>query len=390
MIITPADQFEADWLPHRPRAGDFPSTTRRMSREDALGHRLIEANCTALRNTLVVDLDKPDAYEQILYVPRTTPEPSWVAVNPKNGHLHAGWRIRGAVCVTDAGKPGPLNYLARVERGLLDELGGDRAYTGYLTKNPLSPDWETKWLHTSPRDLGDLAAGLRHFPAKPAKKLELATGLGRNSLLFETGRVPTYRMRRTWADTLARFEDAVTELAWTINCDNFATPLGRAEVGHTARSMARWSWRNIDPNPRIFVTIQTRRGVKGTKIAADKRRIDRDRALAELDHAPTESSSTMPAEVPKRRPAGRTAQQVAEVLGCSTRTIRRIQAEPRAQFEARARQRRDLVLALKDEQGLTYREIADAMGLSTSHVGKLLHEARKERAAADIQGQATA
>jgi plasmid maintenance system antidote protein VapI len=384
MIITPADQFEADWLPHRPRAGDFASLTRRMSRDEALGHRLIEANCTALRNTLVVDLDKPDAYEQILYVPRTTPEPSWVAVNPKNGHLHAGWRIRGAVCVTDAGKPGPLNYLARVERGLLDELGGDRAYTGYLTKNPLSPDWVTQWLHTSPRDLGDLAAGLRHFPAKPAKKLELATGLGRNSLLFETGRVPTYRMRRTWTETLARFEDAVTELAWTINCDNFATPLGRAEVGHTARSMARWSWRNIDPNPRIFVTIQTRRGVKGTKIAADKRRIDRS-AIASAAQPPGE---TMPAEIPKRR--DRTAREVAAIVGCSPRTIQRVQAEPRQQFEARARQRRDLVLALKEEQGLTYREIADAMGLSVSNVGYLLHEARKERASADIQGQASA
>jgi DNA-directed RNA polymerase specialized sigma24 family protein len=80
------------------------------------------------------------------------------------------------------------------------------------------------------------------------------------------------------------------------------------------------------------------------------------------------------AENPVRR--NKTARELAERLGVSVRTIRKIAAEPRDEFEARARQRRERAAELR-ASGLKYKEIAEEMGISTGAVGALLHEARK-------------
>ncbi len=365
---TPADVWESQWLPHRPSAGDFAQRVRRMNRPAALDHRLIEANCSALKNTIVIDMDEPDSLARVFETHRGVPAPTYTAENKENGHLHAGWRFRSSVCVTDNGRPGPMNFLGRTERGLREALGGDVSYVGFLTKNPLHPEWVVNWHHHEDRDLGDIAAGLRYLPPRPAKQAELAAGFGRNCELFAQTRVPAYRLRRTWTDTPDRFDAAVFELAWLINADTFAKPLHRTEVGHLAHSISRWSWRHIDPDPHVFIQIQTRRAIKGTQAAAAQRRIDRTNARKVL---------AMAAETPKRRAI--TAKAAADLIGCSPRTVQRIQAEPRTQYDARVKERRELVLSLKEDQGMTYRQIADALNLSVSNVGYILHTARKAR-----------
>ena len=82
----------------------------------------------------------------------------------------------------------------------------------------------------------------------------------------------------------------------------------------------------------------------------------------------------MPAENPVRRT--KTARELAAQLGVSERTIRNVVAEPRHEFEARARTRRDQAVKLRT-QGLKYKEIAEEMGISVGAVGRLLHDARK-------------
>lgn len=82
-----------------------------------------------------------------------------------------------------------------------------------------------------------------------------------------------------------------------------------------------------------------------------------------------------------RTPARRkmTAREAAEALGCSPRHIRAVVAEPRAEYLARAAERREKILALRD-QGLKYREIADALDISIGTVGTVIHHATKKRA----------
>lgn len=82
----------------------------------------------------------------------------------------------------------------------------------------------------------------------------------------------------------------------------------------------------------------------------------------------------MAAENPVRRT--KTARELAERLGVSERTIRKIAAEPRGDFEARARQRRERAAELR-ASGLKYKEIAEEMGISSGAVGALLHDARR-------------
>ena len=82
----------------------------------------------------------------------------------------------------------------------------------------------------------------------------------------------------------------------------------------------------------------------------------------------------MVAENPTRR--NRTARDIAARLGVSTRTVQRIIAEPRDEFEARAAARRERVIELR-RGGLTYAAIAAEVGMTVGGVGTVLHHARK-------------
>ncbi|MBD8057251.1 helix-turn-helix domain-containing protein [Rhodococcus ruber] len=90
----------------------------------------------------------------------------------------------------------------------------------------------------------------------------------------------------------------------------------------------------------------------------------------------------MTAKKPARRKI--TAREAAEQFGVSERTIRRLVAEPRAEFEARAAERRNRAVAMR-EAGATYQEIADDLGITTGTVGTILRRARKYAAKAAQQ-----
>ena len=71
-----------------------------------------------------------------------------------------------------------------------------------------------------------------------------------------------------------------------------------------------------------------------------------------------------------------TARELAERLGSSERTARRLIAEPRDEFLERAKVRRDRVVSLRN-QGMKYRDISEEMGITIGAVGRILHDARK-------------
>ncbi|WP_072814970.1 helix-turn-helix domain-containing protein [Rhodococcus zopfii] len=71
-----------------------------------------------------------------------------------------------------------------------------------------------------------------------------------------------------------------------------------------------------------------------------------------------------------------TAKELAQRLGSSERTARRLVAEPREDFLERAQARRTQVVGLR-EQGMKYREIAEELDITTGAVGRILHDARK-------------
>ena len=92
----------------------------------------------------------------------------------------------------------------------------------------------------------------------------------------------------------------------------------------------------------------------------------------------------MAAETPERR--SQTAQELATKLGVHPATVRRIMAEPREDYLARARARRKQATELR-AQGLKHREIAAEMDVPIGTVSRLLHEAKKQAQAQDADGQ---
>jgi transposase len=78
---------------------------------------------------------------------------------------------------------------------------------------------------------------------------------------------------------------------------------------------------------------------------------------------------TMGARNPVRRT--KTARELAETFGASTRTVQRIIAEPRADYEARAIEKRRRAQQMRGE-GASYREIADELGVGIGSVSALL------------------
>lgn len=84
----------------------------------------------------------------------------------------------------------------------------------------------------------------------------------------------------------------------------------------------------------------------------------------------------MSAQVPQRRT--KKAKDLAEQFDISARQVRRRMAEPRHEYLARAAARREQAAQLQ-RQGLTYPQIAEIMGCSASHVGRILHDHRKRQ-----------
>lgn len=87
----------------------------------------------------------------------------------------------------------------------------------------------------------------------------------------------------------------------------------------------------------------------------------------------------MVAEKPIRRK--KTARELADQLGVSQSTVRRLMAEPRDQYLARANTKREQVAQLR-EQGFSVRAIAEKLEISKSTVGRYVQEYEQKQHAA--------
>lgn len=82
----------------------------------------------------------------------------------------------------------------------------------------------------------------------------------------------------------------------------------------------------------------------------------------------------MVAENPIRRK--KSARELSEQLGVSVSTVRRLMAEPRDEYLARAKTKREQAAELRAE-GLSVRAIAEKMGVSKSAAGRYIQDYEK-------------
>ncbi|MGP9491792.1 replication initiation protein [Psychrobacter sp. AOP7-B1-24] len=65
--------------------------------------------------------------------------------NPSNGHTHIVYKLKTPVCTSEHGSRKALDYLAKIQAGLVRETRADTGYTNFcITKNPMHEHWRTE------------------------------------------------------------------------------------------------------------------------------------------------------------------------------------------------------------------------------------------------------
>ena len=231
-------------LPARPYHADHLSNGLKINKkEKAALARHIQPNGPTHKLWLVYDVDRRDAglhWEQV-----GAPPPNLIARNPANGHAHLLYGLHTPIRTAIDCKTAPLRYAGAIDNAMRDLLDADIGYSGLICKNPLNPHWIVKQWEPELYTLDGLADYLDLSPYQNKRKPLPDYGLGRNCTLFEKLRTWAYKaIRQGWPD-YNQWLNACLDRATGYN-SQFSTPLDTAEVKHTAKSVAKWTFRNFN------------------------------------------------------------------------------------------------------------------------------------------------
>jgi hypothetical protein len=247
-------------LPHKPYCmQEIPGYSLIRPKDVAIGMPYIQYNPPCLVASLVFDVDRKDAY--FSWSDANLPQPNWISRNPENYHAHVGYMLQTPVCITEHARQKIIRYLAKIQAAYTKALGADRGFSGLITKNPLSTEWENHIFHVQPYELGYLADFVELAEIKKSD-LEVS-GLGRNCIMFDLVRFWAYEAIRDLSE--GGYDSWYTEvLKVAINTNSgFTVPLPYSEVKATATSIARWVWRNHGEAVATFLQRQVDKGRKG-------------------------------------------------------------------------------------------------------------------------------
>ena len=257
-------------------ADSFENGTYRKPKEKALNKKYIGYNNNYFINGFVFDIDQPSG--AIAWDDCGLPKPNIIIQNTANGHAHLLYALKAPVCKTDNARVKPLKLASLIQTGFTDRLKADRAYADVLMKNPINEaEWRTIWGNVEAYDLSYLS---EFIPDDIQEQKRLPSiGLGRNVNLFEDLRHYAYKsvLKFKEKSNYERWEKELVLKANGLNifC-NSSNPLSYNEIKATARSVAKWTWRNF--NKECFSSIQSCRGKKN---AGKKKTKVRSKAMLE-------------------------------------------------------------------------------------------------------------
>lgn len=240
-------QLFTENLPKKPWAGDAKNTLRVMALQYAIRRAYIQHNQPKLAHWLVFDVDHPDVER---WYDIGLPVPNYVAINRDNGHYHLAYAIV-PVCISENARGANLKLLALVERAYQNALGADTGYAGLVSKNPLSSDWLVRVYHQDVADLHYLSDFRALNLDKAASELwgrerqyggpQPFTGFRRHCHLFDALRYWAYSQVAQHTSYDAFFSSCLSKAE---NLNDYPEPLPHSHVKSTAKSVARWTWRN--------------------------------------------------------------------------------------------------------------------------------------------------
>jgi hypothetical protein len=221
---------------------------------------------------LLFDVDHKNIY---IWKDVNLPEPSWIAINPINGHSHYCYTLKSAVCISKKGREKPKKFVDDVKLKMAAGLNADPNYVGLTTKNILHEYWYVLIGSKHDYELAELAEYAYKFKKQYKPKKEEVIG-SRNCDLFEFGRHWAYinvaRYSSQWV-----FQEAVLNQLMVNN--TYRSPLHYNEVRATAKSIANWTWTNYERHNAKLSERQSKRGILSGKARRSNSKHTRDMAL---------------------------------------------------------------------------------------------------------------
>lgn len=292
-------------------SNDLQHGLRIRARDAALRMRYFQLNPLSFCHALVFDIDRAGA----AYAAQDAnlPDPSVVIITPKNAHAHIWYLLDLPVATSDAARQKPLDYLAAIQRTYTRVLGADAAYSGVITKNPLSDAWLSLYSLNAPvrlYTLQQLHEDIGLLDPKH-KKPDEAYGFGRNSILFDKLRKWSYAAVRRHRgglrrDSFALWQAECFDKVQSINAE-FLNPLSLSEIRSVAKSTAKFCWKHDPEQEAAFQQRQSYKGKAGGIQSGKVRQAQNEdkRVSARL-----------------MRIQGMTYQQIADELSVSLRTVK--------------------------------------------------------------------
>jgi len=267
--LSPVFQRFYDALPDRPRATDYLEVgSLPCPKIAAIQRRYIQFN---KKNYWVKYLTYDLDYEgsSLAWYDLDLPAPTLITINPSNGHAHLSYELDTPVHLGGHPSRKAIYYLLVIRQGYTQALQADTAYTGLLSKNPLSNHWEVQASDVV-YDLFRLAEPLRSISWKELEKISLdqleekikgskielptqrdGVGFrqeyaerGRNCFCFEHARFYSYEIVKN-CQTQSELEKKVKAHIDQLNTD-FEERLPESEMRSTSRSITKWTWDKRD------------------------------------------------------------------------------------------------------------------------------------------------
>ena len=227
--------------------------------------RYIQHNPPCMTHFICLDIDHE--HGAMRWAEEYLPPPRWTSQNSENGHAHIVYELKTPVCTSEHGSRKALDYLAKIQAGLVRATRADVGYTNFITKNPMHEHWRTEVWTKEAYELNYLA---EFVDLRPLTATEKEYGLGRNCTLFDTVRHWAYSaIRGHRGKTWEQWYQSVLKHAQNANM-MFLEPLPYSEIRATAKSIAKYCWKRDAYHYNEFIYRQALKGSKGGRVSKRK------------------------------------------------------------------------------------------------------------------------